>query len=80
MSVMTSYNITNARDNLYKVVEQALGGELVTITTKQGNVVMMSEEDWEGVLETIYLMGDSEFGKDVEEGLNTPISEREAWN
>ncbi len=80
MSVMTSYNITNARDNLYKVVDQALGGELVTITTKQGNVVMMSEEDWEGVLETIYLMGDPEFGKDVEEGLNTPISEREAWN
>ena len=40
----------------------------------------MSEEDWEGVLETLYFMSDPEFDEDVREGLNTPISEREAWN
>lgn len=40
----------------------------------------MSEEDWEGVLETLYLMSDPEFDEDVREGLNTLISEREAWN
>lgn len=77
---MPTYNITAARDNLYNVVDQALDNELVTITTKNGNVVMMSEEDWEGILETLYLMGDPDFEKDVEDAVNTPMSEREAWN
>ncbi len=40
----------------------------------------MSEEDWEGILETLYLMSDPEFDEDVREGLITFISERGAWN
>lgn len=77
---MPTYNITNARENLYSIAEDVLNNELVTITTKNGNLVVMSEEDWEGVLETLYLMSDPEFEEDVREGLNTPMSEREAWN
>lgn len=41
---------------------------------------MMSEEDWEGILETLHLMSDPEFDEDVREGLIMSISEREAWN
>ena len=77
---MSTYNITNARENLYSIAEDVLNNELVTITTKNGNLVVMSEADWEGVLETLYLMSDPEFEEDVREGLNTPMSEREAWN
>lgn len=77
---MSTYNITNARENLYSIAEDVLNNELVTITTKNGNLVVMSEADWEGVLETLYLMSDPEFEEDVRDGLNTPMSEREAWN
>lgn len=77
---ISTYNITNARENLYAIADDVLNNELVTITTKKGNLVVMSEEDWEGVLETLYLMSDPEFDEDVREGLNTPISECEAWN
>ena len=65
---------------LNSIAEDVLNNELVTITTKNGNLVVMSEADWEGVLETLYLMSDPEFEEDVREGLNTPMSEREAWN
>ena len=77
---MFTYNITNARENLYSIAEDVLDNNLVTITTKKGNLVMMSEEDWESILETLYLINDPEFEEDVREGLNTPMSEREAWN
>lgn len=77
---MVTYNITNARENLYSIAEDVLDNNLVTITTKKGNLVMMSEEDWESILETLYLINDPEFEEDVREGLNTPMSEREAWN
>ena len=77
--MIPTYNITNARENLYAIADDVLNNELVTITTKN-NLVVMSEEDWEGVLETLYLMSDPEFDEDVREGLITFISERGAWN
>jgi PHD/YefM family antitoxin component YafN of YafNO toxin-antitoxin module len=50
------------------------------ITTKDGNAVFMSEEDWESVKETLYLMGDPDFMNDVEEARSAPDSDFEAWN
>lgn len=40
------------------IADDVLNNELVTITTKNGNLIVMSEEDWEGVLETLYPMSD----------------------
>jgi prevent-host-death family protein len=77
---MTTVNVTNARNDLYNLINTALNHELVTITTKDGNAVLMSEEDWESVKETLYLMGDPDFMKDVEEARNAPDSDFEAWN
>jgi PHD/YefM family antitoxin component YafN of YafNO toxin-antitoxin module len=57
-----------------------LNNEAVTITSKGGNVVMLSESDWEGIKETLYLMSDPDFMTDVREAENTPLSEREVWN
>ena len=77
---MTVVNVTQARNDLYSIVDRVLDSEAVTITSKKGNVVMLSESDWEGIKETLYLMGDPEFMKDVREAHNTPLSEREVWN
>ena len=41
---------------------------------------MTVEDDWESVLETLYLMGDPEFMKDVEEARNTSLSQRAVWH
>ena len=41
---------------------------------------MLSEKDCEEIEETLYLMGDPDFLKDVREARNTPVSEFKVWN
>ena len=54
---MTLMNATNARKNLYKLIEEVNSNSTpVTITnSKGGNAVLMSEEDYNALQETIYL-------------------------
>ena len=54
---MTLMNATNARKNLYKLIEEVNNNSTpVTITNaKGGNAVLMSEEDYHALQETIYL-------------------------
>ena len=49
--------------------------EPVNITTKDGNVVMISEEEYLGMIETIYLTSVPGMKDKLVEGLNTPLSE-----
>ena len=54
---MTIMNATNARKNLYKLIEEVNNNSsIVTITnSKGGNAVLMSEDDYNDLQETIYL-------------------------
>lgn len=53
---MSNTNITNARKNLYKLVNQVNEThEPVHIYGKKGNAVIVSEEDWKNIQETLYL-------------------------
>jgi len=53
---MTIVNVTNARKNLYKIIESLHKlYEPVLITSKKGNAVLVSEDDWEDIQETLYL-------------------------
>jgi antitoxin YefM len=77
---MVTVNVTNAHSDLCNLIEAALSHEVVTITTETGNVVLMSEEDWESIKETLFLMGDPDFMRDVKESRAAPDSDFEAWN
>ena len=53
---MTTTTITNFRKNVYSMVENTVRfNEPVSITTKDGNAVMISEEEYLGLIETLYL-------------------------
>ena len=78
--VMTTVDITSAQKDLHKLVRQALAGEIVTISSEEGSIVVMPEEEWESVKETLYLLGGPDFMKDVADARNAPAEEREAWN
>ena len=53
---MTNTNITAFRKNLFGYVEQAVTyGEIVNVSTKNGNAVLMSEDDYKGLMETVHL-------------------------
>jgi len=50
-------NLTALRKDLYKTVKAvAQFNETVTVTSKSGNVVIVSESDYNSLIETVYLM------------------------
>ena len=54
---MTTVNVTEARANLYKLIDDAsVSHEPVIITGKRGNAVLLAEEDWNSINETLYLL------------------------
>ena len=54
---MTTVNATTARSNLYKIIEDVnKSSSPITITNSKGkNAVIMSEEDYNAIQETVYL-------------------------
>ena len=53
---MTNINITNFRKDIYKLLEQTIKfNEPINITTKDGNAVVISEEDYNSIMETLYI-------------------------
>ncbi len=72
------YTITasEARANIFRLMEQvAKHGEPMLITGKRANVVMISEEEWRGIQETIYLSSIPGMKDSIIEGMKTPIEE-----
>ena len=54
---MSTINITNARANLYKLVSDVnVGFNPITIVNNKGkNAVLISEDEWKNIEETLYL-------------------------
>ncbi len=78
---MTNTNITQARTNLFKLADQVIKlNDVVNITTKEGNVIMINEEEYRGMMETIYLLSMPDVAKTITEGLNTPAEECRVFN
>ena len=48
---------TKARQNLYTLVRRSLKGHMpITIASREGNVILISQEDYESLLETLELL------------------------
>lgn len=54
---MTSINITTLRNNIYKIIEKInKDSDQITITNSKGKgAVLISEDDWNSINETLYL-------------------------
>ena len=53
---MTNTNITNFRKDIYRLLENAIKyNEPINISTKNGNAVVLSEEDYNNLIETLYI-------------------------
>ncbi len=73
---MYNVNITNARNDLYNLVDMAIkDSEPVNIATKSGNAIIISEADYNALLETLYLSSDPEYKKTLIDNMNAPLSE-----
>ena len=72
---MSSINITNARKNLYKLVEGlSETHEPIHITGKNGSAVLVSEDDWRSIEETLYLLSIPGMRDSILKGMKEPLS------
>ena len=54
---MTTLSVTEARANLYKLIDDtSLNHEPVIITGKRSNAVLLAEDDWNAINETLHLL------------------------
>jgi len=70
---MQNVNITNFRKNIYKMIESAIKyNEPINICTKNGNAVLISEEDYNGLMETLYIESIPGLKEEILEAANAP--------
>ncbi len=75
---MRTINVTKARSNLYKLLlETSDSHEPIQITGKSTNAVLVSEEDWRSIQETLYLISIPGLRESIIEGINTDIEDTE---
>ena len=73
---MTVLKVSEARANLYQLIhETAQSHQPVTITGKRHNAVLVSEDDWRSVQETLYLVSIPGMRESIIEGMQTPVEE-----
>lgn len=73
---MLNTNITNFRKNIFSLLEQTIKyNEPINISTKEGNAVVISEEDYNSLMEAIYLSSIPDQREKIKEGLRTPVNE-----
>jgi prevent-host-death family protein len=68
---MKTINVTNARKELYKLIDQIQDAhEPVYITGKNNSAVLLSVEDWRAIEETMFLTSIPGMRESIIEGMN----------
>ena len=72
---MKILNATEARSKLYSLIDEAMQThEPIVITSKRGNAVLVSEEDWNSISETLYLLSVPGMRESIIDGMKEPVS------
>ena len=73
---MSIHPINEAEKNLRQLINEVIESHKpVTITNEGNNAVLLSEEDWSSIQETLYLLAVPGMRESIKEGLATPIEE-----
>ncbi len=73
---MTILNATEARSRLYSLIDEAAEThQPIVITGKRGNAVLISEDDWNAIAETLHLLSVPGMRESIKEGMSQNISE-----
>ena len=71
MAVLTA---SSARSNLYNLIDQTSEShEPVIISGKRNNAVLVSEEDWDSIQETLYLTSIPGMRESILDGMKEPL-------
>jgi antitoxin YefM len=73
---MSTLTASEARAKLYRLIDEAAESHTpIRITGKRNSAVLVSEEDWSAVQETMYLLSVPGMRESIREGLDTPVEE-----
>lgn len=74
---MSAINVTKARDNIYQLLSDVnTNSQPITITNNRGkNGVLISEDDWNAIQETLYLNSIPGVAESIIEGGKTLIED-----
>jgi antitoxin YefM len=80
---MTTLSASEARKRLYSLVDEVKEShEPVQIVGKRSSAVLVSEEDWKAIAETLYLASIPGMRESIRKGLKTPVekcSKKPGW-
>ena len=72
---MIILNATEARSKLYSLIDEAASSHKpIVITGKRSNAVLVSEEDWNAISETLFLLSIPGMRESIKEGLAENLS------
>ena len=71
---MTAITASEARANLYRLIDEAAAShQPLLITGKRNKAVLVSEEDWAAIQETLFLLPVPGMRESIRQGMNTPV-------
>ena len=73
---MTAVTASEARANLYRLIDEtASSHQPLLISGKRNKAVLVSEEDWEAIQETLFLLSIPGMRESIREGMEAPVEE-----
>ena len=76
---MAVVGVDQARNDLSDMVDRVQDGERITITSRNCNAVLISEGDYNSLVETLHLLSDPDVAADLDRTRRTSLSEMEVW-
>ena len=78
---MAVTNISVLRKNLFSSIDNVIEyNDSITVSTKKGNAVIISEAEYNAMLETIYLVSQTGLIEKIKEGEKEDISKMPTYN
>lgn len=73
---MAAITASEARANLYRLIDEAAAShQPLKISGKRNNAVLVSEEDWEAIQETLFLLAVPGMRESIRQGMEAPVDE-----
>ena len=78
---MAVTNISVLRKNLFRFIDNVIEyNDSITVSTKNGNAVIISEAEYNAMLETIYLVSQKGLVEKIKKGEKEDISKMSTYN
>lgn len=73
---MKTIAASEARANLYRLVDEAtVTSQPIQIKGRRGNAVLISEDDWRAIQETLYLLSIPGMRESIQDGFDTSVED-----